>query len=123
MRLDTWLNIACLFKTRSQAARAIDLGRVRVRGERVKPHRTVQIGDRLEIDRGEAVQHVVIREVTEGNVSRKDARRLYEDVTPEPTQEELEIRRVDRMMRLRYEGKGRPSRKDLERLRKIKGTT
>ena len=51
VRLDTWLDVACLFKTRSEAQKACKLGKVSVNGAAAKPHRDVKIGDELEIQR------------------------------------------------------------------------
>ena len=43
-RLDKWLWAARFFKTRSLAADAVDGGKVRVDGDRVKPAKEVKIG-------------------------------------------------------------------------------
>ena len=53
MRLDKWLWAARFFKTRSLATQAIDHGRVKLNGERVKPARDVKAGDRLALRIGE----------------------------------------------------------------------
>jgi ribosome-associated heat shock protein Hsp15 len=53
MRLDKWLWAARFFKTRSLATQAIDNGRVKLNGERVKPAHDVKPGDRLVIHLGE----------------------------------------------------------------------
>ena len=45
VRIDKWLWAARFFKTRSLATDAVDTGRVRVDGERIKPARTVKIDD------------------------------------------------------------------------------
>ena len=49
VRLDIWLWAARFFKTRSQAKRACELGRVRVNGQPAKPGRDVHVGDRLRV--------------------------------------------------------------------------
>ena len=41
-RLDQWLDVACLFKTRSEAQKACKLGKVIVNGQTAKPHRPVK---------------------------------------------------------------------------------
>ena len=46
VRLDVWLDVACLFKTRSEAQRACKLGKVRVNDAVDKPHREIT-GDAL----------------------------------------------------------------------------
>ena len=52
VRLDVWLDVACLFKTRSEAKRACEGGKVEVNGEHAKPNRAVREGDRIRISRG-----------------------------------------------------------------------
>ncbi|PKO66875.1 MAG: RNA-binding protein, partial [Betaproteobacteria bacterium HGW-Betaproteobacteria-17] len=54
MRLDKWLWAARFFKTRSLASQAIEQGRVKLAGERVKPAREVRPGDRLDLHVGDA---------------------------------------------------------------------
>ena len=51
VRLDVWLDVSCLFKTRSEAQRACKGGRVEVNGQAGKPHRMVHAGDQIEISR------------------------------------------------------------------------
>ena len=46
VRLDTWLDVACLFKTRSEAQKACKLGKVTVNGQQVNiPSYLVKAGD------------------------------------------------------------------------------
>jgi ribosome-associated heat shock protein Hsp15 len=52
VRIDKWLWAARFFKTRSLAAQAVSGGKVQLNGVRVKPARTVQTNDELEISRG-----------------------------------------------------------------------
>src|SRR5512135_3867899 len=49
VRLDKWLWAARFFKTRSQAARACELGRIECGKQSAKPAREVHIGDMLQI--------------------------------------------------------------------------
>ena len=49
VRLDVWLDVACIFKTRSQAQTACRRGRVEVNGDHGKPHRAVRPGDTIRI--------------------------------------------------------------------------
>ena len=92
-RLDVWLDVACLFKTRSEAQRACRGGKVDVNDQRAKPHRTLQRGDRLSITRPNGrKQQVVVRSFADQHVPRATASALYDDVTPPPTAAELELR-------------------------------
>ena len=47
IRLDVWLDVACLFRTRSEAQKACRNGKVDVNGTTAKPHREVRVGDTL----------------------------------------------------------------------------
>ena len=51
VRIDKWLWAARFFKSRAQAVLAIEAGRVQLHGERIKPARTVKVGDRVLIQR------------------------------------------------------------------------
>lgn len=61
MRLDKWLWAARFFKTRSLASQAIEHGRVKLNGERVKPAREVRPADRLDLRIGDADWAVTVR--------------------------------------------------------------
>jgi ribosome-associated heat shock protein Hsp15 len=120
VRLDVWLDIACLFKTRSEAKRACEGGKVEVNGDRAKPHRIVRDGDEVRISRGFGHhQTVVIRGVIDEHVKKSDARTLYEDLTPKPTPEEIEMRRMERVYRAAAAAAGTDKRKRRE-IRKAK---
>ena len=98
VRLDVWLDVCCLAKTRSQAKELCDGGKVEVNGARAKAHRSVQVGDRVQVTIAPLVRReVIVREVIETHVAKARARELYEDVTPQPTPEELELRRIGRL--------------------------
>jgi ribosome-associated heat shock protein Hsp15 len=49
IRIDKWLWAARFFKTRAQASKACDLGRILSNGIAAKPAREVRTGDRLEV--------------------------------------------------------------------------
>jgi len=66
VRIDKWLWAARFFKTRSLAARACELGRVKYSHQPVKPAREVRVGDMLQIstDGGDfEVQVLLLSEV------------------------------------------------------------
>ena len=101
VRLDVWLDVACLFKTRSQAAAACKGGKVDVNGERAKPNRPLRSGDEVRISRAGGKQIVVVQGVAEHSLPKPQARLLYEDRTPPPSPEELELKRLMRAAGLR----------------------
>ncbi|MGH9175930.1 MAG: S4 domain-containing protein, partial [Vicinamibacterales bacterium] len=84
------------FKTRSEAQRACKVGRVSVNGAVAKPHREVRAGDEIVLSRPAGRrQTVVVRLLADRHVSRADARELYQDRTPPPTGEQVEMRRME----------------------------
>ena len=120
VRLDVWLDVACLFKTRSEAKRACEGGKVEVNGDDAKPHRAIREGDRIRISRGFGRhQTVLVVAVMDAHVKKSDARTLYEDLTPKPTPEEVEMRRAERVYRAAAAAAGTDKRKRRE-IRKFK---
>ena len=123
VRLDIWLDVACLFRTRSEAQKACKAGKVDVNGQPAKPHREIKSGDEIVIGRPLGrKQRLVVYAVADKHVARKDARALYEDLTPPPTPEEVEQRRIDRLARafLRPQSAGSPDKRERRQLRKMK---
>jgi ribosome-associated heat shock protein Hsp15 len=119
VRLDVWLDVACLFKTRSQATTACKAGKVEVNGAAGKPHRLVRPGDELRISRVGAKQVVVVRGVAEHHVPKAEARALYEDRTPPPSPEEVELKRLLRQAGMRPPTKA-PDKRERRALRRMK---
>lgn len=122
MRLDVWLDIACLFKTRAEAQRACKGGKVEVNGQRAKPHRDVRVGDEVVITRpfGRR-QRIVVRGLAERHVPKAEARQLYEDLTPPPSPEEVALRRLERQFRVATGRARAPDRRERDALRRLKG--
>jgi ribosome-associated heat shock protein Hsp15 len=121
-RLDVWLDVACLFKTRSEAKRACEGGKIEVNGEHAKPHRAIREGDRIRISRPFGRhQDVIVRIVIDQHVKKAEARVLYDDVTPKPTVEEIEMRRMERVYRAASQAAGTPDRRRRREIRKAKG--
>ena len=121
VRLDVWLDVACLFSTRSEAQKACKGGKVDVNGQAAKPHREVRPGDEILITRplGRR-QRVIVRELADRHVAKAQARALYKDVTPPPRPEELEARRLARLMRPFTASRSAPARRERRVLRKLK---
>ncbi len=123
MRLDVWLDVACLFRTRSEATKACKGGKVDLNGYSAKPHRELKEGDEIEITRplGRR-QTVVVRGSAEQHIRKAEARKLYEDITPTPTPEEAEILRISRLARpfIRRANAGSPDKRERRELRRLK---
>lgn len=117
-----WLDVACLFRTRSEAQKACRGGKVALRGQAAKPNRLVRPGDEVVISRPFGrTQRVVIRTVADTHVARSEARRLYEDLTPPPSAEEIEQRKLERLYRAGMSPPRAPDKRERRQLRRIKG--
>lgn len=122
LRLDVWLDVACLFRTRSEAQKACKGGKVDVNGQSAKPHREVRPGDEIVLSRPLGrKQTIVIRGLADRHIPKADARELYEDRTPPPTAEEAEMRRLVRLARAFVRTPAAtPDKRDRRRIRKMK---
>ena len=121
VRLDVWLDVACLYKTRSEAQKACKGGKVDVNGQGAKPNRLVRAGDELEISRPFGrKQRLVVRKLAERHVSKADARELYEDLTPPPSPEEIAMRRMERMYRAAMTPPRAPDKRARRAIRRLK---
>ena len=121
VRIDKWLWAARFFKTRALAVEAIGGGKILVHGERVKPAKVVQAGDRVSVRLGPYEHVVTVRGVSERRGPASVAATLYEE-----TSESLAARqKLAEQLRMApaafvFEDKGRPTKKDrrdIERLR------
>lgn len=121
VRLDTWLDVACLFKTRSAAQKACTGGKIDVNGQGAKPHRLVRVGDAIEISRPYGrKQRIVVKELADRHRARAEARLLYEDLTPAPTPEEIEMRRMERIYRAQMTPLKAPDKRQRRAIRQMK---
>lgn len=121
VRLDVWLDVACLFRTRSEAQKACQTGRVDVNGQRAKAHRIVRVEDRIHIDRPQGRrQQLVVKGLADRHLPKAEARLLYEDVTPPPTPEEQALIDLLRLAKPTRFAAGTPDTRQRRELRRLK---
>ena len=122
VRLDIWLDVACLFRTRSEAQKACKGGKVDVNGEAARPHRMVKLGDQVLITRPSARrQSVIVRGLSERHIPKAEARQLYDDVTPKPSPEEAALLEMERLARpFVRRTASTPDRRERRELRRLK---
>ena len=124
VRLDIWLDVACLFKTRSEAQKACRTGKIEVNGQPAKPNRLLRSGDRLTIGRPFGRKQLLeVRGITDRHVAKAEARQLYEDLTPRPTPEEIEMRKQERIYRAAVTPPRAPDKRERRARRKMKEGT
>lgn len=121
MRLDKWLWAARFFKTRSLATQAIEHGRVKLNGERVKPARDVKPGDRLEIRVGDADWTLTVRALAMQRGPAPVAQGLYEEDSAGRARREQQA--LERKLAASPAAaiKGRPTKRDRRRIHRFTG--
>ena len=122
VRLDIWLDVACLYRTRSEAQKACQGGKVEVNGQSSKPHRQLKVGDELRLSRPFGrKQTLTVLALADRHLAKADARLLYQDTTPPLSEEEKEMRRMERIYRASMQRSHAPDKRERRALRKLKG--
>jgi len=121
VRMDKWLWAARFFKTRSMAAKACELGRIRSNEQIAKASRDVRIGDMLRITNtgGDFQVEVLLLADIRGPASV--AQTLYRE-TEESKEMRLKVAAERRAMKQFEElPAGRPSKRDRRRIIQFRG--
>lgn len=116
VRIDKWLWAARMFKTRSTASTACTAGHVKIDGESVKSSKLVKPGDHIHVMTPSGLRQLEVVALGDRRGPAAVAQTLYIDHTPPPPpKEELAFEPV------RERGAGRPTKKDLRELRRLRG--
>ncbi len=83
MRLDKFLKIALIFKTRSSGEKSIEQGSVLVNGKVAKASTNIKVGDIITIKFPFKSTTYKVLQIVEKNVSKKEAKELYEIIKEE----------------------------------------
>ena len=121
VRIDKWLWAARFFKTRSQAARACELGRIQANDQRAKPAREVRIGDMLRVTNAGGDFQVEVLLVSEVRGPASVAQTLYRETE---ASRELRLKlAAERKAMKQFEElpAGRPSKRDRRRIMQFRG--
>ncbi|MDB5909961.1 MAG: RNA-binding protein [Massilia sp.] len=112
VRIDKWLWAARFFKTRSLATDAVDNGKVKLAGERIKPARAVKLEDLLTIDNGAETWEVTVLGISDKRGAAPVARLLYQETAASVARREndAEARKLYREPGTTI--KGRPTKRD-----------
>ena len=117
VRIDKWLWAVRLYRTRTLAAHACTGGKVTISGQRIKPARSVRIGEVVIAATGSLTRTVRVAALIERRVAASLAGQCYEDLTPKS---EYEKRREPNFtpLLIRPKGLGRPTKRDRRKLQK-----
>ena len=83
LRLDKYLWAIRIFKTRTQAATAIEDGKVKLNGVSIKPSRIVSVGDRYSIKTPDRRWTIEVTGLLHNRAGYEDAIKHYSDITSE----------------------------------------
>jgi ribosome-associated heat shock protein Hsp15 len=121
VRIDVWLWAARFFKTRSLAKQAVGGGKVELNGGSCKAARTVRIGDRIGVRRGEERMEVEVLALSDQRGPAPVAQALYRE--SEASRQAREAAREQRRLigASTLHPQGRPGKHDRAALRRWKG--
>jgi len=121
MRLDKWLWAARFFKTRSLATQAIEHGRVKLNGDRVKPARDVKSGDRLELHVGDFDWVITVRALAMQRGPAPVAQLLYEEDPASQARRQQQVSERKLAASPAAAIKGRPTKRDRRQIHRFTG--
>ena len=112
IRIDKWLWAARFFKTRSLAAKAVDGGKVRLNGERVKPAKDVRSGDEVIVASGQLEWIVHVLAIADRRGPAEQARTLYAETEASIAKREAAVAERKLVAQPVRERRGRPTKRD-----------
>lgn len=114
-RIDRWLHHVCLFKTRTQAARACEERRVKVNGETIKAAKNIRPGDQVTIryPNGRFVDYQILA-LAPKSMPKQQARECYDTQERQVSEEMRELLQLFnasyKPVKSKY--KGRPTKRE-----------
>jgi ribosome-associated heat shock protein Hsp15 len=108
LRVDKWLWFARFYKTRGLASSMVSGGHIRVNGSKIaKASYGIATGDVLTLPQGDQIRVVRVLELGTRRGPAPEAQTLYADLT----EVKDDVPRAPR-----YEGKGRPTKRDRRKI-------
>jgi ribosome-associated heat shock protein Hsp15 len=120
VRLDKWLWAARFFKTRSLAQAAVDGGKVKVKGGRVKAAKEIAPGAQLTIRIGEFEWAITVKALADRRRRADLARELYEEDEASSVRRFAQVADRRAQAAVWGERKGRPTKRDRRELERWK---
>jgi ribosome-associated heat shock protein Hsp15 len=112
IRIDRWLHSVRVYKTRSQAADACTGGKVKIKGQNVKPARTLSAGELVVCRKGLLEITLKVIKLIGKRVGAQEAVLCYEDLTPPEEKNKFMMSSAFVNMSVRDRGTGRPTKKE-----------
>lgn len=118
VRIDKWLWMVRVFKTRTMATDACNAGKVKMSGQKVKPSKEVKTDEIYQIKIGELDKTIQVIDKPKSRVGAPLVPQYYTDLTPTEEYERV------KMLRTRFEtrdrGDGRPTKRERRQIEYLK---
>ncbi len=111
MRVDKFLWCVRFFKTRSLATNACKTGKVKLKGDNIKPSREVYPQDKITIRKNQINYEIEVLDVPTSRLGAKLVGLYINDITPKEAFEKMELLKYSKDY-YRKKGVGRPTKKD-----------
>ena len=121
VRIDKWLWAARFFKTRAQASRSCDLGRILSNGQPAKPAREVRIGDMLRVTNDGGDFEIEVLALSEVRGPASLAQTLYRETDASREQRMKVAAERKALMQFEQLPAGRPSKHDRRKIVQFRG--
>lgn len=120
VRIDKWLWVVRVFKTRTMATEACRAGKVSVNGHEVKPSKEVKINDTITVKvNPHFTRTLLVLDISENRVSASRVSLLAQELTPSEEYEKLKLYR-EFQGEWRPRGAGRPTKKERRIIQRFK---
>ncbi len=119
IRIDKWLWMVRLFKTRTMASEACQAGKVKIAGINCKPSREIKQEDKIQVRIGQLLKSVKVLDIPKSRLPAKQVVDFYEDLTPPEEYERVKMLRTQ-AVEYRKHGLGRPTKRDRRQLEYVK---
>jgi ribosome-associated heat shock protein Hsp15 len=110
IRIDKWLWAVRIYKTRSLATDACNIGRVIINGKPVKPSHDVKPGEIIFVRKLPLIYTLQVKALTSNRLPAQRVKEFVEDLTSPEELQKLKINETVFFKRDR--GTGRPTKKD-----------
>ena len=118
VRIDKWLWMVRLFKTRSMAMEACNAGKVKMDGNNLKPSKNIKENEIYVVRIGQLEKTVQVLGSPKSRVGAPLVPQFYTDLTPPEEYERV------KMLSMRFEhrdrGEGRPTKRDRRQIEFVK---
>ncbi len=118
VRIDKWLWMVRLFKTRTIANDACIAGKVKINNVNCKPSREIKIDDEIQVRIGQLQKTIKVIDYPKNRIPAKSVPEYYLDLTSEEEYERVKL--IAQQTEKRDHGLGRPTKRDRRQIEYLK---